>query len=649
MDDLTELSPLTGTCLQSPEEEGAPPREAPFAPLSGGSAEDGELVRLRSLLFQREIDLIENLNRKLADPKVQTERVASVIAEAVAARAAKDDRLRISLEPVVEKIVIGYLRASPHEFANVFFPVMGPAIRKSIGESFRSMLQGFSKTMEMSFSWRGLRWRIDAMRTGQSFSDIVLMRTLVYRVEEVYFIHSATGITLIHEVNDGVAAQDESMVAAMLTAIQDFVRDSFAVSREGELESLQHGEHVIIVEKQPAAYLACIVRGSPPLDFRGQCRDCLYRLLVNYADALEKFEGDAMPFESGKILLTQLLQAHFVDDERGVPWWTKALIAAFLMLGAAGFGYYQYREHMADKARLVLEENKRTLEEGIRAAEENRQAALRAVTAARWRGVDDLRREPGLVPVNVRPMDFAPWEVTCLKDELARTPEAALRAEGHDPAGFSFALVPDVSFDQNIVRRRVQAAINPPPTVQMRFGDDGTLHLSGDAPMEWTLEARGKALALPGVKSVDVREVSDPRMGRLAAMTREVGGVSVEFPSGKDTPVPQDIPKLNAAVDALAEIEKLAAGMGMSASLTVYGHADATGADKRNYEISLARARTIAAMLYARGSSMPISLYGMGADYANREGSLENQASRRIELRVHLTQTRSASLDGIPR
>ncbi|MDR1490317.1 MAG: OmpA family protein [Desulfovibrio sp.] len=648
MGDSTDLSPLTGTCLQSPEGEAAPPQDAPLTPSSGESAENAELARLRSLLFQREIDLIANLNGQLADSKVQTEKVASVIAEALAARAAKDDRLRISLEPVVEKIINGYLRASPHEFANVFFPVMGPAIRKSIGESFRGMLQGFSKTMEMSFSWRGLRWRIDAMRTGQSFSDIVLMRTLVYRVEEVYFIHSATGITLIHEVNDGVAAQDESMVAAMLTAIQDFVRDSFAVSREGELESLQHGEHVIIVEKQPAAYLACIVRGSPPLDFRGQCRDCLYRLLVNYADELEKFDGDAAPFESGKILLTQLLQAHFVDDERGVPGWTKALIAGLLMLGAAGFGYYQYREHLAEKARLVMEENKRTLEERILAAEENRQAALRAVAAARWKGIDVLRREPGLVAVNVRPMDFAPWEVTCLKDELARTPDAALRAEGYDPAWFSFTLLPDVSHNQDIVRRRVEAAIDPPPAVAMRFGDDGTLHLSGDAPMEWILEARRRALALPGVKSVDVREVSDPRMGRLAAMTREVEGISVEFPQGKDIPVPQEMQKLNAAVDTLAELEKLAAGMGISTSLTVYGHADATGSEKRNYEISLARARTIAAMLYARGSSMPISLYGMGADYANREGGLENQASRRIELRVHLTQTRPASLEGIP-
>ena len=40
---------------------------------------------------------------------------------------------------------------------------------------------------------------------------------------------------------------------------------------------------------------------------------------------------------------------------------------------------------------------------------------------------------------------------------------------------------------------------------------------------------------------------------------------------------------------------------------------DTVGSDKRNYEISQARTRTIAAMLYARGSSIPIAMYGLRA------------------------------------
>jgi outer membrane protein OmpA-like peptidoglycan-associated protein len=112
--------------------------------------------------------------------------------------------------------------------------------------------------------------------------------------------------------------------------------------------------------------------------------------------------------------------------------------------------------------------------------------------------------------------------------------------------------------------------------------------------------------------------------------------------------VPEDADKLAKAVDTLVEIEKLAGSMNVTVSLTIYGHADATGSDQRNYEISQARARTIAAMLYTRGSSIPVALYGLGAEHAGKEAgsrprqkapeSAGDQASRKVELRVHLAQ-----------
>jgi hypothetical protein len=58
-------------------------------------------------------------------------------------------------------------------------------------------------------------------------------------------------------------------------------------------------------------------------------------------------------------------------------------------------------------------------------------------------------------------------------------------------------------------------------------------------------------------------------------------------------------------------------------------------------------------MLYARGSSIPVAMYGLGAEYAGKEGavsepsdsrsrqtpeSIGDQASRKVELRVHLAQ-----------
>jgi OOP family OmpA-OmpF porin len=163
--------------------------------------------------------------------------------------------------------------------------------------------------------------------------------------------------------------------------------------------------------------------------------------------------------------------------------------------------------------------------------------------------------------------------------------------------------------------------------------------------MHWILKTRQEAMALPGVKRVDMSNLSDPRMEQIAAMRRQVESIGIQFPMGSDTPTAADVPRLSQAMDALVALEKLAAEMGVAVSLTIYGHADATGHEKRNYEISQARAKTVAAMLYARGSSMPVAIYGLGADYANKEGNgrAADSSSRRIEMRVRLTQAGDAT------
>ena len=76
----------------------------------------------------------------------------------------KDERLNMALQPIVENIFKTALRKNPREFTNLLFPLMGPSLRKSIAEGFRSMLENFNKSIEMAFSWKGLRWRFEAWR-----------------------------------------------------------------------------------------------------------------------------------------------------------------------------------------------------------------------------------------------------------------------------------------------------------------------------------------------------------------------------------------------------------------------------------------------------------------------------------------------------
>jgi OOP family OmpA-OmpF porin len=105
----------------------------------------------------------------------------------------------------------------------------------------------------MAFSWKGLRWRLESLKTGKPFSEVVMLNTLVYRVEQLFLIHRQTGLVLSHLVGEDVASQDADMVSAMLTAIQDFVRDCFAGGQEGDLDAMQMGDYTLLVEQSPYA------------------------------------------------------------------------------------------------------------------------------------------------------------------------------------------------------------------------------------------------------------------------------------------------------------------------------------------------------------------------------------------------------------
>lgn len=593
--------------------------------------DEPEMVALRSLLMQRELALLENIKERLEDPIGHAHYVSQVVAEAILLRSGKDDKLERAMDPIVEKLFKSALQKKPLDYANVLFPLMGPAIRRSIAEMFRSMLDNFHKSVEMAFSWKGLRWRFESLRTGKPFSEVVMLHTLVYKVEQLFLIHRETGLVLNHIVNEGVASQDADMVSAMLTAIQDFARDCFTSGQEGELESLQMGEYTILVEQSPYAYIACVLRGNPPIDVRRKLRSTLELIQVEFIEHLVGFNGNTSPFVLAERHLHECLVSRYVDEEKVLPLWVKALPVLLLLAMISGFVYWRHNVRLAEEAALAQQHQ-----------EEQRHLEF---LYGMDRYVDTLRNEPGLIVVDVKEYNEVPWAVSLLRDELSRDPVTVLRDAGANPKDFELSFIPYISLEPTIVAKRVMQKIRPPESVSMNFSSDGTLTLTGTAPVDWIMRVRQEALALPGVKKINMAGLSDPRMDYLKTLVRDVEAVTVNFPLGKDTPVESDVPKLKKAVDTLAELENLANDMGIGVQLTVYGHADSLGNAKRNYEISQARARTLAAMLYAKGSSMPISLYGMGAEYADKAAVSPrgDQASRKVELRVHLSRTTSAT------
>ena len=276
-----------------------------------------DLSELRNLLLKPEQTQLERLQQRLDDPRQQAREVSRVLPEAILLRSKEDQQITQTLTPILEEAVKTSVKKNPRILVNAIFPVIGPAIRKAIANTLRGMVQSFSQMLDQSFSLKGLKWRIEAFRTGKSFAEVVLLHTLVYRVEQVFLIHRDTGIALQHVAARGVVAQDPDLVSSMLTAIQDFIRDSFGEDRDGAVDTLQVGEHTVWIEEGPLAILAVVIRGHAPPELRTTLQDVIETVHFEQEDELERMHhryiGAPSPRAGEKATAAYRLRLMYLD------------------------------------------------------------------------------------------------------------------------------------------------------------------------------------------------------------------------------------------------------------------------------------------------------------------------------------------------
>jgi len=225
--------------------------------------------------------------------------VSQVLAEAIQLRARQDQQqLTNALLPTVEEALHLSVQRDPRVLINTIFPMLGPAIRKAIATALRSMLDSLNRSMEISLSWQGLRWRLEALRTGRAFAEVVLLHTLSYRVEQVFLMHRETDLLLHHVVAEAVPTHDAEMISGMLTAIQDFMRDAFEGAEGAALDTIEYGEHTLWIEQGPYAVLAGVVRYTAPRALQAVFQEALEHIHLEMGEALRTFAGDASPFRA---------------------------------------------------------------------------------------------------------------------------------------------------------------------------------------------------------------------------------------------------------------------------------------------------------------------------------------------------------------
>jgi OOP family OmpA-OmpF porin len=555
-------------------------------------------TELRALIVGPEQRQLRALQARLDDPGTQAREVSQVLPQAVLLRT-RDPQLTRALAPTIEEAITASVRKNPQPLADAMFPVIGPAIRKAIAASLSSMVESLNRTLEHSLSWRAVKWRVTALRTGTSFAEIVLLNTLVYRVEQVFLIDRRSGLLLQHLKADSAAVPDADMVSAMLTAIRDFARDSFHVSETESLETLQIGELSVWIEQGPHAILAAVIRGTPPRELRAVMQDVIERVHSQHGDALRSFDGDAGALEATRPLLETCLQAQYQRDRKRSSPWLWAIAGGLLLLA----GLWAF-------------------------------SSVRA--QARWNGyLSALRGEPGIVVVSAERRD-GKYVVSGLRDPLARDPASLLASHQLSIAGVTGHWQLYQALEPPFVLARAREILRPPAGVTLQFAD-GVLSAAGTAPADWILESVPLARAVPGVARYNPTRLID---SEIAAFTGRLEAARLRFVKGTTTPVPGSDQVVAACREHLRSLDVLARAAGRRFMLEIRGHADADGPPDSNIPLSARRAERVRAELQTdRLHQIDVATTGVGSAEPVIRGTADSdkQQNRRVSLRVFAT------------
>jgi hypothetical protein len=579
----------------------AEPGNGEFA---GESSSANDLERLKELLVGEELGALDAMQARIAHLDRTQHELPARLPDAIedAQLGTGSARMAQALAQPVTQALGAAVRENRQIIVDVLFPVIGPAIRKAIAEALRNLVADLNGAIESSLSVRGMRWRIEAWRTGVPYAQIVLKHTLTYRIDHVFLIERESGLVLDRQSAPGLEDLDGDAIAGMLTAIGEFVHDSVGRSGGNTLDSARVGERVLWVVQGPRANLACFIHGVPPAG--------LHAVLEQRLEEIHTHLGD-------------------VGDGGGIDdAWRNSLQPDQLARAASEAEPRQRTKAARWPLLLVLLTVLGLL-------------AWFAVRSERWNAnVEALRSRlsahPGFLLTGIEERGRDALIVRGMLDPDAEPPNVSAGSATSGAVPVELVTVGYVSTDDAVIARRARRLLVAPAGVQVT-ARDGVLALEGHAAASWIDAARERAAWVAGVREVriavtpDVDEAAIARE-RFDVLLRSIPLQRVTFARDLEPVAGADATVEQIARDAL-EANSLAGRIGEPIEWIAVGTNDDPGSASTNARLRAERARWLADALGERGVSGIRSASDAEADVAQirQRGAFVRAAPREAQ------------------
>ena len=529
------------------------------SPLASGKLSAYETEELCKLICGLSPEQLQELHNKFKSPRHFAKVIAALLPDSIRMSANKDDRLSNNLGPVIQTGIQSYIKKNPKRFSALISSVVGPAIRASVINTVRDYIISVDRVLQQRFSLTSVKWRIEAWRSGQSLTDVILYHTIYYRVEHLLIIKKDDGILLCNVSAPGISNRGPDVISGMLNVIRDLINDSFGVNDQDSLGEINLGNLTIRMFDSENVILVAAIRGTVSGSIAKSLQDAIDIFAFDYEDALLEFNGEVNTFKSFEPELESCLKVKFKENESTKrKSFFKWYILLFLLI--TGLIYWSISNYL-DKSE--------------------------------WEKLlQDFDNTPGVVVVE-NTWSKGNYQIQALRDPLSVDPYIIIDKQSRlKDKSIEFKSSPYISVDRPIVIKRIKDRIQIPKTVSMSLDSFGTLTLRGAASKKWVESNLQFIKIVPGVNNVDLNKLKmleDIKISEFEQILRTVSETQIKFNYNETSLNEPNLSNYKITQEKIVKLLKLGKELSFEVNVYINAYSGTTGIPTKNTQLALER------------------------------------------------------------
>lgn len=143
-------------------------------------------------------------------------------------------------------------------------------------------------------------------------SGNLMARLFPFKITELFMIYN-DGRLISHATLKVGGTVDSQIVSNMLTAIQDFISESFKTGEDESLETIKYGKTHLFIQRGKHVYLAAVIDGNAPDSFSKELKDLVLELEDDYRSLIIDWDGETTKLNPAK-----------ADMDKFIKYWSKS-------------------------------------------------------------------------------------------------------------------------------------------------------------------------------------------------------------------------------------------------------------------------------------------------------------------------------------